>query len=71
MIEDAKYSFMTRKELAVAGDINERTLYNYMLSQMSELVARGYKKHKKLPPSVVRYICENYEVHLHGVQNRS
>ena len=60
-----KYIWMSRKELAVAGGISPRTLYNYMQSRMSELVARGYKAGKKLSPSVVRDICEEFEVHLH------
>lgn len=64
MIADTKYGFMSRKELAVAGSVSERTLYEYINGEIQQLKEYGYKKRKKLNPMVVRYICENFGISL-------
>lgn len=61
---EPQYTYMTRKQLAIAGDINERTLYNYINSIWDILEGYGCKKRKKITPSGVRYICENYGISL-------
>ena len=64
MSDNKVYKYMTRKELAVAGDVCPRTLYNYIDSIWSTLEGYGCKKRKKLTPSGVRYICDNYGISL-------
>ena len=64
MEANATYQFMSRKELAVAGNITERTLYSYIQSEWEQLKALGCKHRKKLTPAGVQYICENYGISL-------
>ena len=58
------YTYMSRKELAIAGNVSQRTLYSYINSIWNILVDFGCEKRKKLTPSGVKYICENYGVSL-------
>ena len=65
MTENITYNFMSRKELAVAaGDIDVRTLYNYILDSWDVLKSLGCTKRKKLTPAGVKYLCENYGISL-------
>lgn len=64
MTADVKYGFMSRKELAVAGGVSERTLYDYINGEVERLKEYGYKQRKKLNPMVVKYICENFGISL-------
>lgn len=61
---ETKYIFMSRKELAIAGGVCARTLYDYIDSIWPELEALGCKRQKKLTPAGVKYICENYGISL-------
>ena len=64
MSTNTTYRFMSRKELAIAGDVSERTLYSYIQSEWPQLKAMGCKSRKKLTPAGVQYICENYGINL-------
>lgn len=55
---------MSRKELATAAGVNERTLYSYIQTIWGELAARGCTSRRKLTPAAVEYICENFGISL-------
>lgn len=64
MNQEPRYTFMTRKELSVASGVSERTLYVYICANWPKLRELGCEKHKRLTPSAVKYICENYGINL-------
>ncbi|MGM9825711.1 MAG: hypothetical protein ACI3Z8_04660 [Paludibacteraceae bacterium] len=55
---------MTRKELADASGVSDRTLYEYIKSNWQTLAALGCIKYKRLTPAAVKFICENYGIDL-------
>lgn len=64
MSQTAKYQYMSRKELASAAGVSERTLYSYISTIWNELVARGCTSGRKLTPAAVEYICEHFGITL-------
>lgn len=63
-MQNAQYTYMTRKELAIKAGVDRRTLYAYINSVWSELQKRGCKSRKLLTPAGVEYICNNYGIKL-------
>lgn len=55
---------MSRKELADAGSISQRTMYSYIESVWDILVSYGCEKRKRLTPSAVQYMCERFGISL-------
>ena len=62
MPEPTKYKYMSRKELAAAAGVNERTLYSYIQTIWPELEARGCRGRKRITPSGVEYICQHFGI---------
>lgn len=62
MPDSTKYKYMSRKELAAAAGVNERTLYSYILTIWPELQLRGCTPRKRLTPAAVEYICNHFGI---------
>ena len=60
-----KHKFISKKELARMAGVSPRTFTRYLATRRHILDAMGIPpKAQKLPPQVVRYICEDYCIDL-------
>ncbi len=58
------YHYMSRKQLAHAAGISERTLRTYIASIWHELQPLGCTSRCLLTPSAVAYICDHYGISI-------
>ena len=62
-----KNRFISKRTLARMADVSPRTFARYLATKREVLEKFGVSpKAKKLPPQVVRYICEDYCIDLRG-----
>jgi len=60
-----KNRFISKRTLARLADVSPRTFARYLATKREVLEKFGVSpKAKKLPPQVVRYICEDYCIDL-------
>ena len=60
-----KNRFISKSTLAKLADVSPRTFSRYLATRRHILDAMGISpKAQKLPPSAVRYICEDYCIDL-------
>ena len=58
---------MLKSELAAAAGVTRDTFRNWLRSDADYLRAQGISpKAKLLPPQVVRYLCEKYDIEING-----
>ncbi len=55
---------MSRKQLAQAAGVSERTLRTYINSIWHELQPLGCTSRRLLTPAAVKYICYHYGIDL-------
>ena len=59
------HRFYSKSELARLAHISYSTFYRYLKTRRQVLAQKGIGIHtKKLPPSIVKYICEDYCIDL-------
>jgi DNA-binding NarL/FixJ family response regulator len=56
--------YMSRKQLAQAAGVSERTLRTYINSIWHELQPLGCTSRRLLTPAAVKYICYHYGIDL-------
>lgn len=60
-----KYKSMYKYELANAAGVSSETFRRWLKSDKAFLASMGLKpKQQLLPPKVVRYLCEKYDIEV-------